>query len=462
MTGNRFRSLRSAVPAMPARLALVLPVLCALAIPAAAKDIRINLPKRTKPTPAQKYNQKGVSALKKNHIKEAKKLFYKAYLLDPNDTFTLNNLGYVAELEGQVDRAQKYYELSAENASDAVVDKATQKDVEGMPANKVAGMAEEGPLQVNRLNVQAISMLQKDRPFEAEAILKKALAIDPNNPFSLNNMGFAQEKQGELRSALEYYQRSAAQNSREKVIVTVNKDWRGRPITQIAQRNVKKIERQLAHTATPEETVALLNLRGVSALNRNDRKAAREFFEQAYKVQPENAYTLNNMGYVAELDGDRETANLFYEKAQAAERAGSIVGVATRRAAEGKKLAVVADTNNTLVEDRMQQDLAAKRRAGANQPVTLMDRSGAPVKSVARPAGPSDDQSQPNPGETQPDQNKVVPDPSNQDQSQPDQNRAQPDSSNQNQPDSSQTQPNQGPPATNAPPQQQPDSTQPH
>ncbi len=67
--------------------------------------------------------------------------------------------------------------------------------------------------------------------------------------------------------------------------------------------------------------MARLNLRGVSAMNRNDRKAARENFEQAYKLDPKNSFTINNMGYLAELNGDRETAQSYYEQAQRAERA---------------------------------------------------------------------------------------------------------------------------------------------
>ena len=47
-----------------------------------------------------------MDALKKHNIDRAKRLFYKAYLVDPNDPFTLNNLGYVSELEGDMERAR--------------------------------------------------------------------------------------------------------------------------------------------------------------------------------------------------------------------------------------------------------------------------------------------------------------------------------------------------------------------
>src|ERR1700722_18147206 len=109
------------------QLTVVFALLIALTAFASADDIRISIPKRTKPTPVQKLNQDGVKEVQKHNYKKAKALFYKAYLIDPNDPFTLNNLGYIAELEGQADRAQKYYSLAQEQDSDAVVYKSTER-----------------------------------------------------------------------------------------------------------------------------------------------------------------------------------------------------------------------------------------------------------------------------------------------------------------------------------------------
>jgi Flp pilus assembly protein TadD len=342
-------------------------------------EIRLTLPKRTKPTPVQGLNQDGVKAIKKGRIREAKKLFYKAYLIDPNDPFTLNNLGYIAELEGEVDRATRFYDLAAQNNSDAIVDKSTSKEVQGQPIAKVAGHADGGPLEVNRMNVLAMSLLDKDRALEAETILQRALARDPNNPFTLNNLGFAMEKQGEMEKALRYYTQAASKHSDERVIVTFYKDWRGRRITSVAERNARKVESLLRHDDTNEAQVARLNLRGVSALNRNDRRTARELFTKAYKLDQSDAFTLNNMGYVAELDGDRETANFFYDKAQQADNAKEIVGVASRKEAEGQQLVTVADHNDLSVSARMDAELVAKRRSKA--PPALLDRQGQPVQT---------------------------------------------------------------------------------
>jgi Flp pilus assembly protein TadD len=376
-----------------------------LSLGASAQNIRIPIPTRSKATPAQKYNQEGVKQLKKGKVKDAKKSFYKAYLIDPNDPFTLNNLGYIAELEGEIDRATRYYDLASANASDAIVDKSVNKKVVGKPVSEVAGHTESGPLRVNRLNVQAISLLEHDRVFEAENVLNKALALDPNNAFTLNNLGHTKEKQGELEEAVQFYEKAAAQNSNERIIVAVerNKSWRGKKISSIAERNSKRVREMAEKDQSPAAKVARLNLRGVTALNHNDRVAARDFFTQAYKLDPNNAFALNNMGYLAELEGDRETATAYYRAAQNSRNAKARVGLATRREAEGRPVATVAETNDTVVAQKLEQDTAARRQQLGNRPVQMKTRDNQPVQTPTpeRTTTPEDENQSANPPEGQ-------------------------------------------------------------
>src|SRR5437016_6114761 len=90
-----------------------------------AGDLRITIPKRSKPTPVQALNREGVRAVERHQIEKAQQLFYKAYLIDPDDPFTLNNLGFVSELQGKVERAQRYYELASRQESDTTIDQAS-------------------------------------------------------------------------------------------------------------------------------------------------------------------------------------------------------------------------------------------------------------------------------------------------------------------------------------------------
>src|SRR5665213_1071654 len=77
-------------------------IACA-ASPVLARDLRITIPRPSKLTPVQRLNRAGVDAVVKHQYEKAEGLFYKAYLYDPADPFTLNNLGYISELRGQLD-----------------------------------------------------------------------------------------------------------------------------------------------------------------------------------------------------------------------------------------------------------------------------------------------------------------------------------------------------------------------
>ena len=91
---------------------------------------RILIPMRSHLSPVQKLNREGVEAIRNNQFDRAQTLFFRAYLFDPADPFTLNNLGYVSELQGQIDRAQRFYKLAAEQSSNADIDVSNLKHLE--------------------------------------------------------------------------------------------------------------------------------------------------------------------------------------------------------------------------------------------------------------------------------------------------------------------------------------------
>src|SRR5512146_1700989 len=231
-----------------------------LPLAGAAQELRIPLPKKSKYTPVQKLNRDGVEALRKHELDKARKLLYHAYLIDPNDPFTLNNLGYLSELEGDVDRATRYYDQARANTSDAVVDMSTEPQLTGKVVAKIAGNTAAGPMKVNELNSEALQLLNQDRAPEADRILQQALALDPKNPFTLNNLGFAKEKEGELEDAIRLYSQSAATGSQERIVVTYNKEWRGRAISDVAADNAGKARDELARANDIQDRVARLNL----------------------------------------------------------------------------------------------------------------------------------------------------------------------------------------------------------
>src|SRR5580692_1194871 len=181
-----------------------------------ARDgFRINLPRRTRLTPVQRLNRDGVDAIKKHDYDKAGVLFYKAYLYDPTDPFTLNNLGFVSELQGQMDRARRFYDLASKQSSNANIDVSNAKGLEGKPMRSALSGLDDVPMRINRMNMDAMQLLKDNRGFDATGVLNAALRLDPKNPFTLNNLGVAHESIGDFDNALRFYDQSANENSSE-------------------------------------------------------------------------------------------------------------------------------------------------------------------------------------------------------------------------------------------------------
>lgn len=350
---------------------------------AVAGDLKLQIPRHSKLTPVQRLNREGVESVRKHNYSKAERLFYKAYLLDPDDAFTLNNLGFISEMQGELDRAQRFYELASQQSSDAVVDLASAQKTKGQPMKEVVAVA-AGPLQINHANVQAVRLLNQGRAPEADVLLEQVLKSDPNNVYTLNNLGVAKEMEGEGEDALRYFDRASALASDASAVVTTNRAWRGRQVSQMAQENAKALREHLTHQNDLNEQVAELNLRGVSAVNRNDLRTADADFRKAYALNPDDAFTLNNIGYVAELEGDQETAQFFYDRSRQSNGASATVGVATRQTAEGRKLFAVAEDNNGLVGTKVTAEREALRRQQQG-PVLLRRRDNSVVEDSIQP-----------------------------------------------------------------------------
>jgi Flp pilus assembly protein TadD len=367
-----------------------LAVWCAAAlvsVPLAARDLRINFPKRSEPTPVQKLNQEGVKEIQHHNLRKAERLFYRAYLIDPDDPFTLNNLGYISELQGKVERAERYYQLAAkENNSETVIAEASARKLKGHELREVTNSYGRLDLQINRGNVLAMTLLQQGRNQEAEDVLRDTLKLDPKNPFTLNNLGYTMEGQGDLEAALRYYNEASMTHSKEPVVVALDSHWRGKPISDIAFRNEEAVRKRLATEQSNQDRAARLNLEGVSAINHNDDNKAYDYFRQAYKLDPENAFSLNNMGYVAEAHGDEETASDFYARARHGDQAGTPVSVASHHEMVGDAVADVADSNVQGADASLRSEAETRRRQHA--PIVLRRRDNTPVTGPA-PERPS-------------------------------------------------------------------------
>jgi Flp pilus assembly protein TadD len=349
-----------------------------LSLASFAGDLRINIPKRTEATPVQKLNREGVKEIQKHHLAKAEKLFYRAYLIDPDDPFTLNNLGYISELQGKVERAQRYYQLAAkENNSETVIADASFGKLRGHKLSEITSSYGSLDLRVNRGNIQAMALLQQGRNQEAEGVLRDTLKLDPRNPFTLNNLGYTMEGQGNLEDALRYYNQASMSHSNEPVVVALDPRWRGKPISDIAFRNEEAVRQRLSSEQSYQDRAARLNVEGVSALNHNDTDKALNYFRQAYKFDPQSSFSLNNMGYVSEVFGDEETADEFYGAAQRGNGAGTAVSAASHHEMVGEAAGQVAGSNAQGSEASLEAEAEARRRRHA--PIVLRHRDNSPI-----------------------------------------------------------------------------------
>src|SRR5579863_4714159 len=317
----------------------------------AAEGTVIKIPMRSQLTPVQRLNREGVKAVEKRDYKSAEALFYKAYLYDPADPFTLNNLGYVSELEGDLDRANQFYQLASEQGSNATIDLSNAKHLQGEPMRDALINLKDAQMRVNEVNIQGMRLLAQNRGFEAIALLKQALPLDPRNAFTLNNLGVASEATGDLDGALRYYRAAAALNSPEPAAITLDQTWRDKSVSEMAAASARRLEKRIRNGGPVEAQAEMYTIHGVFEVNQNDWSSARKDFLRAYSLDPTSAFTLNNLGYVSEKDGDLESAQFYYEKARRADNAGARVGFATQLSAEGRSLDSVATDSDDKVDD---------------------------------------------------------------------------------------------------------------
>jgi Flp pilus assembly protein TadD len=358
----------------------------ASAQPVWARDgMTITIPRRSQLTPVQRFNREGVEAVKKHDYEKAEALFLKAYLYDPADPFTLNNLGYISELQGQLDRANRFYKLASEQGCSAEIDETNLKHLKGKPMRLALENLQDLPMRVNRMNVDAVDLLSQGRGFDAVVLLKKTLSLDPQNPFTLNNLGVAEEAVGDYADAVRYYTAAANSHSSEPVVVTMDRAWRGRSVSRMAEASARQLEKRLQNTNSAEAQSVMLNLRGGFEVNQNNWTAARQDFLRAYSLNPSSAFSMNNRAYVAEREGDLETAQYFYQKAQRADNSNARVGLATQAAAEGKNLIDVSTDSDQKVDTQLA--VYSQQRRRQQGPIELTPRGNAPAGNPASAPG---------------------------------------------------------------------------
>lgn len=109
----------------------------------------------------------------------------------------------------------------------------------------VSGCATQD-MQLSNEGFQAIS---KRDYAQAEGPLKKALSINPDNPYALLNMGVVYQETGRLDKARQMYERLIALQSEEVAEESNSGSFAGKGLVDIAKENLKLLEAQEAELA---------------------------------------------------------------------------------------------------------------------------------------------------------------------------------------------------------------------
>ena len=133
-----------------------------------------------------------------------------------------------------------------------------------------------------------------------------------------------------------------------------------------------------------------MNFEAIRLLSQDRAAEAEGVLQQALALDPHNTFTLNNMGYVAELNGDRESADFYYAKAKQADNHERHVTLASRPEDEGKKLVEVADRNDAKAEASIRAEQELNRRRGKG-PVLKERNSRRPVIATPQNQQNNDD-----------------------------------------------------------------------
>ncbi|MGH9495336.1 MAG: tetratricopeptide repeat protein, partial [Candidatus Sulfotelmatobacter sp.] len=114
-------------------------------------------------------------------------------------------------------------------------------------------------------------------------------------------------------------------------------------------------------------------------------------------LDPGNSFTLNNLGYITELQGDWENAQTYYQAARTGGEANERVTYSTRANAEGQKMTRLADSNQSEVQTTLQTMQAARRHGSLPIELIHRDNPSISLEPVTKPVPPVGIQAPPMP-----------------------------------------------------------------
>ena len=131
------------------------------------------------------------------------------------------------------------------------------------------------------LNHSGIALTEANRPFEAIPLFRRALIIEPKNPFLWLNLGIAQQKTGNYKEALECYREAV------RIDDGLAESWGAMGLIYFEQKNFDVAEEcyRTALEIEPDSPKTWNNL-GVLFFSQECYEEARHCFEEALSLFP--------------------------------------------------------------------------------------------------------------------------------------------------------------------------------
>lgn len=159
----------------------------------------------------------------------------------------------------------------------------------------------------------ASNYMKREKWEAAEAVIKKALRLEPanfSNSLLLSNLGVAQSNSGKYEEALESFRlglslspnSSAIRNNRARTYLMLNN----------LDAALDDLNESLRIDSIQEWP---LQMRGLLLLNKNRLKEADSDFNLLLKSYPYNDVAMSGLGKIAEAEGRNEDALKYYDEA---------------------------------------------------------------------------------------------------------------------------------------------------
>ncbi|HLK61642.1 MAG TPA: tetratricopeptide repeat protein [Chthonomonadaceae bacterium] len=251
--------------------------------------------------------------------------YLKAAALQPRSAAGQTALGMAAHVQGQYAQAAMYFQMALELEPDAEETRvllnntllALGKPLDtgrlvadtllapaGAPVGRPSAPSPQPALPRNAAEREfdlGVVLLKEQQFVGAEARFRKAVALRPNYPDALNNLGFTLRMLGRLEESVDAYRRALELRADTPLVY----DSLGISLQMLYRFTEAEAIYARALEIAPNDPIIHRN-RGVLYLSQNRCEAAAQCFRQALTLQPDSAEAQMNLGITLLKQGQFE------------------------------------------------------------------------------------------------------------------------------------------------------------